>query len=164
MSTTLSPIYYLPIINAASVPGRTLPNLLSDHVGPLNVQVPCALISAVLVYGWLGIHTLGPLLAVAILYGFFSGGWLALPPASVASLTPDLSHFGARMGLCFVSMAAGSLIGTPATGAILGTRGAGGDWDGARVWSATTILVGGLLMAGSRVVISKREKTWRVKV
>lgn len=117
-----------------------------------------------LVYGWLGIHSLGPLLAVAILYGFFSGGMLALPPASVASLTPDLSHFGARMGLCFVCMAAGSLVGTPATGAILGTRGAGGDWDGARVWSATTILVGGLLMGTSRVAVSRREKTWRVKV
>ena len=39
---------------------------------------------------------------IAVLYGFFSGGLLALPPASVASLTPDLSHFGARMGKDYI--------------------------------------------------------------
>ncbi|ETN42787.1 uncharacterized protein HMPREF1541_01945 [Cyphellophora europaea CBS 101466] len=100
--SSFSPIYYLPIVNAASVFGRTLPNLLSDHVGPLNVQIPCGLVSAVLIYGWLGVHSLGSLLTIAVLYGFFSGGLLALPPASVASLTPDLSHFGARMGKDYI--------------------------------------------------------------
>ena len=32
--------YLVPILNAASVFGRTLPNLLSDYIGPMNVIMP----------------------------------------------------------------------------------------------------------------------------
>ena len=151
------------------MPGRAVPCLLSDYAGPLNIQVPCAFVSAILAYSWLGIDSLGPLLAIAVLYGFFSGGMLALPPASMSSLTKDMSHFGARMGLCFVGMAVGSLIGTPVTGAIIGPdRNAGdGNWDGARIWSGTTILAGGLLMAASRVAVGFERRDgrewWRLK-
>lgn len=136
----------------------------------MNVQIPCAMVSAILAYAWLGVDSLGSLLAIAVLYGFFSGGMLALPPASMSSLTTDMSHFGARMGLCFVGMAVGSLIGTPVTGAIIGPdRGTdGGNWNGARVWSGTTILAGCLLMAGSRVAVGlekdKERAWWKLKV
>ena len=32
--------YLVPILNAGSVLGRTLPNILSDKIGPLNVIAP----------------------------------------------------------------------------------------------------------------------------
>ena len=161
LTSTFPSIYYLPIINAASVLGRTLPNLLADYLGPLNVQIPCAFVSALLVYVWIAIDSLPPLLVIAVLYGFWSGGMLALPPASVASLTQDLTYFGARMGLCFVGMAVGSLIGTPVTGAIVRVRGPGGNWDGARVWSGTTVLAGAVLMLLARwLVRGQAGKRW----
>lgn len=37
--TSLS-FYLVPILNAGSVFGRTLPNILSDKIGPLNVITP----------------------------------------------------------------------------------------------------------------------------
>ena len=150
VSSTFAPTYYLPIINAASFFGRLFPTLLSDTLGPLNVQIPCALISAILAFAWLGISSLPSLLALCILYGFFSGGMLALPPAAVASLTEDLSHFGQRMGVVFMSMAVGSLLGTPIVGAILGERGAEGNWAGVRIWSGVVILLGAGLMGVGR--------------
>lgn len=162
--STFDPIYYLPIINAASAIGRALPALISDYWGPLNMQIPCALISGVLAYAWLGVHTLPSLLVLCILYGFFSGGMLALPPAAVASLTEDMTHFGQRMGLAFVFMAVGSLVGTPVTGAIIGQRDASGNWDGAKVWAGTMILAGGLLMGLGRWFVSRKRGKWWTKV
>lgn len=32
--------YLIPILNAASVFGRTLPNIIADKIGPLNVIIP----------------------------------------------------------------------------------------------------------------------------
>jgi MFS family permease len=159
--SSFDPIYYLPIINAASAVGRFLPAFISDTVGPLNVQIPCAILSAVLAYAWLGVHALPSLLVICVLYGFFSGGMLALPPAAVASLTEDMTHFGQRMGMCFVFMAVGSLVGTPVTGTIIGSRNADGNWNGARIWAGTTILLGGFLMVASRWRVSRRKgKIW----
>lgn len=151
-------------MNAASAIGRTVPNLISDTVGPLNVQVPCILIAGVLTYAWLGVHTLGPLLVVAILYGVFSGALISLPPGAVASMTRDMSTFGARMGLVFAFMSVGSLIGTPVTGAIIQGSKSGSDYEGAKLWSATTLVLGSILMGASRMFISHRTGKFLVKV
>jgi hypothetical protein len=37
--------YLVPILNAGSVLGRTLPNILSDKIGPLNVITPGKLVA-----------------------------------------------------------------------------------------------------------------------
>lgn len=148
----------LPITNAASILGRLLPPLLSDTLGPLNVQIPCALISSLLLFVWLAVHSLGPLITLCLLYGFFSGGMLALPPASVASLTSDMRFFGGRMGVCFISMGIGSLVGTPVMGAIVGERGEGGNWVGGMVWGGVTIAVGGGLMGLGRWIVGRERR------
>lgn len=100
-------------MNAASIPGRTLPMIVSDTVGPLNIQAPFAVISGILAFSWLAVSDLSGLLAVCILYAVASGGFLSMPPAAVASLTPDLSRFGARMGVILAFMSLGSLVGNP---------------------------------------------------
>ncbi len=92
----LDPTYLLPIMNAASIPGRLFPTILSDTVGPLNVQIPAVLISAIVMFAWLAISSLSSLLLVAIFYGISSGAFIALPPAAVASLTVDMTKFGSR--------------------------------------------------------------------
>jgi MFS family permease len=143
-------------MNAASAFGRTLLNFISDTIGPLNVQIPNVLIAGILVLAWLGVHTLAPLLVIAILYGFFSGALISLPPAAVASMTKDMSTFGARMGLTFAFMAVGSLIMSPVVGAIVQSSG-GNGYNGARIWSGVTVLGGLALMGAARVVIARRE-------
>ena len=159
----LDPIYLLPIMNAASIPGRTLPTILSDTVGPLNVQIPAIFISAILMFSWLAISSLPALLVVAILYGIASGALIALPPAAVSSLTSDMTKFGARMGVCLSFMSVGSLIGGPSMGAII-QSGKGENYDDARVFAGTALVVGTCFVSASRMWISRRKGRFVLKV
>ena len=49
----------------------------------------------------LGIHNEAGIIVFSILYGFFSGTFVSLPPATVAALSPDFSEVGTRMGMSF---------------------------------------------------------------
>lgn len=151
-------------MNAASIPGRTLPTYLSDTTGPLNLQAPFAFISGILCFSWLAVTDLAGLMAVLVLYAIFSGAFLALPPAAVASLTPDLSRFGARMGVVFAFMALGSLVGNPVSGAIIQSRDGGAYYTGAKLWAGCMFVGGSALLWTSRMIVSKRKGKFILKV
>lgn len=149
--------YLLPILNAASVPGRIFPNFLADHAGPLNILMPCAAITGVLALCWIGIHNLPGTIVFAVLYGFFSGGFVSMPPVAIVSLTPDLRKLGTRMGQCFFFSAFGLLCGTPVSGAILRST---GSWLGVQLFSGITIFLTGCLLLWARV----KAKGWGVRI
>ena len=139
--------YLLPILNAASVPGRIITGFLANTMGPVNLLIPTALTIGIIALCWIGIHNTGRLIVFAILYGFFSGGVVSLPSVALTSLTPDLSRLGTRMGMCSVLCSLGSLCGTPISGAILdGT----GGWVGVALFSGFTLLVTGVLFLFAR--------------
>ncbi|OCT52108.1 monocarboxylate permease like proteinue, mch4 [Cladophialophora carrionii] len=142
--------YLLPIINAASVFGRIIPNTIADMIGPLNVLFPCATIAAILALAWIGIKSLGGIIAFALIYGFFSGGFVSLPPVAIVTLTSDMSKIGTRMGQCFFLSAFGLLVGTPVSGAILKNT---GSWVGVQLWSGAAIMVTGMLLLWARVAV-----------
>jgi MFS family permease len=149
--------YLLPILNAASVPGRILPNFLADRAGPLNILTPCAIITGILALCWIAIKTLPGVIVFAVLYGFFSGGFVSMPPVAVVSLTPDMRTLGTRMGQCFFFSAFGLLAGTPVTGAILNN---GQNWLGVQLFSGITILGTGCLL----VLARGAAKGWRLRI
>ena len=117
-SATLA-FYFVPIINAASVFGRLAPTALADRIGTLNTIIPCTLICGVLVLAWTAVRSTGALLAFALLYGFFSGSFVSLPPSTLVALSPDLSKVGTRIGMCFSVSSIGVLVGSPVGGALL---------------------------------------------
>jgi MFS family permease len=86
----------LPILNAASIAGRIVPNIIADKVGPLNVLVPASLFTGILAFGWIGITSLPGILVFAILYGFCSGCYVSLPPVAIVTLSPDMRKLGTR--------------------------------------------------------------------
>jgi MFS family permease len=141
--------YIIPIMNAGGFVGRIALNWASDYVGPLNVQGPAVLLSGILVLTWISVHNIGGLLATIILYGVFSGGVMTLPTPAVATMTKDMTHVGARLGVVCVMIGFGSLIGNPVTGAIIQSQ--HDDYDGARLWSGIMILVGVFLVGCARV-------------
>jgi MFS family permease len=112
--------YLLAILNGASTLGRILPNYIADFIGPLTTILPCALVSAILAFSWIGITTKESIIAFCALYGFFSGSFVSLPPTVIVSMTPNLNVVGTRLGMMFTVSACGLLIGSPLAGAILG--------------------------------------------
>ncbi|RAH41006.1 MFS general substrate transporter, partial [Aspergillus brunneoviolaceus CBS 621.78] len=93
--------YIVPILNAASCFGRTLSNALADRLGPFNLIAPCCLVVAGCLFAMVGVRTLGGLVGVALVAGFFSGALIGLPPLCFVGLTADQSMIGTRMGMGF---------------------------------------------------------------
>ncbi|MCJ1386091.1 hypothetical protein MMC17_009216 [Xylographa soralifera] len=140
--------YLLPILNAGSVFGRILPNFVADKTGPLNMLIPCAMVASVLCFGWIGITDVPGIVVFALLYGFFSGGFVSLPPTCIMSLSPHLGVVGTRMGMCFGLTSFGILIGTPVSGALLTTT---GSWKGTQVFAGATVLLALICLLVARV-------------
>jgi MFS family permease len=139
--------YLLSVLNAASVFGRIIPNFIADKIGPMNVIVPCAIISGVLIFCLIAVHNLGGIVVIALFFGFFSGSLVSLPPTVVVSLTPDRRFIGTRLGMAFAFVAIGVLIGSPIGGVILREKGYTPLW----VFGGALCTSGGLLMLLARV-------------
>ncbi|KAH8690475.1 putative MFS monocarboxylate transporter [Talaromyces proteolyticus] len=152
--------YVLSIMNGAGMIGRLLPNAMADKVGSLNVIVPCAYLSGIIVLSWISVQHLGNLIATSVLYSFFSGGLMALPPAVLVALSPNLAQIGVRVGMALTVGSLGVLIGSPIAGAILSSQSQNNDPDvqgaldytGTLAFTGVTLLVCGVLMTGTRVI------------
>lgn len=139
--------YTLSIINAASVFGRIIPNFIADKTGPMNIIVPASTISGILSLCLIPIRNIGPLMVFCILYGFFSGAMVSLPPTIFVHLSPNRGLIGTRMGMGFAVISVGLLLGTPICGWILD----GSSFTYVWVFGGTLPVIGGLLMAYARV-------------
>lgn len=143
--------YIVPIFNAASTFGRTLPNALSDKTGPLNLITPGALVVGILQFCTIAARSEASLLVIAILFGFFSGVFIALPPVVYVSLTPDRTRIGTRMGMGFAIMGFGTLLGGPAGGAILGQTVGHLHWTALWCYAGATGIASGVLFTILRI-------------
>jgi len=130
---------------------RAVPTYMADKVGVLNVLTPFAFMCGIMMYGWIGIHSIGSLYAFAAIYGSGSAVIQALWPAAIGSLSknPDLQKVGVRMGMAFTIVSFSSLTGPPLAGALIQMN--GGSYTYANVWAGTSFLVGGSLLVATRV-------------
>ncbi|KAK1757951.1 monocarboxylate transporter [Echria macrotheca] len=140
--------YLVPILNAGSMFGRTLPNALSDKIGPLNILAPCVIICGALTYALIGVTSLAGIVIITLLYGFFSGVFIALPPVCFVHLTADKSKVGTRMGMGFTIFSFGVFAGGPGGGSVLGAGATLVHSDWVRLW-----VFGGTMAAASGVLI-----------
>ncbi|EEH34837.2 hypothetical protein PAAG_05884 [Paracoccidioides lutzii Pb01] len=151
--------YMIAILNAGSIFGRIIPGLLADHFGALDVMIPCSFACAVLLFAWMGIHSIAGSIVFSCLYGFFSGALVSLPPTVIASLSPDLSLVGTRMGMCFWFAGLGLLIGNPIAGALLDIY-SSVFWK-AQLFVAVLLITGTGFLAWVRIMVAK-EKGWKI--
>ncbi|KAJ5930363.1 hypothetical protein N7466_005856 [Penicillium verhagenii] len=143
-------LYIVPILNAGSILGRTLPNALADKTGPFNILAPSCLILGILVLSLMIVKTEGALIAVTVLSGIFSGTLIGMPPLCFVAMTKDRSKIGTRMGMGFGMIGLGVLAGGPSSGAIL-ARSASGNWNGVWTFGGVCIVVASFLYLGIRV-------------
>lgn len=115
--------YLVPILNATSIFGRITPNMLADYTGPLNMLTPAAAITALIAYCWIAVNSAAGIIVLTALYGFFSGGFVSMPPVVMMTITKDFRDLGTRLGMCFSLCSIALLIGTPIGGAILSSTG-----------------------------------------
>lgn len=135
--------YLVPIFNAASLFGRTLPNILADKTGPMNLLAPAAISSGLLMLCMMAVKSKGAIIVVALLSGFMSGALIGLPPLCFVALTQDKSRLGTRIGQGYALAGLGVLASGPCAGAILG-YGGNLDWHGLWAFGGTSTLVSGL--------------------
>ncbi|KAH8807154.1 MFS monocarboxylate transporter-like protein [Xylogone sp. PMI_703] len=111
--------YMLSILNASSTFGRIIPNFFADKTGPMNMIIPGAFATCVLAFSWIAIHSTAGLVVFCVLYGFFSGVFVSLPPTVMVMLSPNPGVIGTRMGMHYAVGAFGLLIGSPVAGQLI---------------------------------------------
>ncbi|CAN6670038.1 probable transporter Mch4p [Trichomonascus vanleenenianus] len=145
--------YIVPILSTGSVAGRILPNFIADKIGPLNTLIPCSAAAAILAFSWIRVQSTAGLIVFALFYGFFSGTYVSLPPATLSALSPDMSKIGTRLGMAFFVIGFGVLIGSPVAGAI-NTR-QHGEYLGVQIFSGVSIIVALMFLLLARLFISR---------
>ncbi|MCJ1383824.1 hypothetical protein MMC17_006938 [Xylographa soralifera] len=140
-------------MNAANLPGRFLPALISDAcIGPLNTIVPATFLAAMQIFIWIGSTTHNSLLVVACLYGFSAAGLQSLYSATIFSFAPDATKVGIRMAMVFVVIGVACLTGAPIGGALIASD--AGGYFYAQLFAGCSILLGAMLLLAARVVKS----------
>lgn len=129
----------------------SLPNILSDKIGPLNVITPGAVMVGIVFLCYIPVHNVGGMVVVALLFGFFSGIFIALPPVLFFQLTKNKAVVGTRVGMGFAFLGAGVLAGGPGGGAILGTNGDNLHWTSTWIYAGVTPLAASAIFACLRV-------------
>ncbi|KAL4875693.1 major facilitator superfamily domain-containing protein [Aspergillus karnatakaensis] len=152
LTSTNMAFYLVPILNAASCFGRTIPNALADKFGPFNLITPCCAMVGVCILSMIAVTNEAGIIVIAIFSGFFSGALIGLPPLCFVSLTEDKSKIGTRIGMGFGMMAFGVLAGGPGSGDILGGP-PNLNWNGVWIFGGVSTLVGAAIFGVLRVTV-----------
>ncbi|KAJ5522438.1 hypothetical protein N7527_006553 [Penicillium freii] len=141
--------YLLPILNASSIFGRTLPGYLADKIGRYNMMVITTFFSSILVLAlWLPSRGNVPTILFSALYGFGSGAFVSLAPALIAQIS-DLRQVGVRNGTFFAIISFAALTGTPIGGALVPDV-LHGDYTRLQIFCGVVMIVGSVLFVFAR--------------
>ncbi|KAK4144405.1 uncharacterized protein C8A04DRAFT_11519 [Dichotomopilus funicola] len=148
-STATIALYSAAIINAASIPGRILPNFYSTRVGSsLRILAVSALVAGASVFIiWLPIYyhrSEAGLIIFVLVFGFASGAFISLmTPALIEVAGGNPSELGTMLGSFFVIVAVADLTGLPIQGAI---EGGSSGLAGLIVFCGVVMLAGAVLL------------------
>lgn len=147
--------YMLPILSAGGIIGRGVPGLLADRFGCLQTLTFTTSVSALLAFAWIGVtDSKAGIIVWSLLYGVFSGPFVALQTPTIAAITPDMRIVGGRMGMSTFCLALGVLVGNPIAGEIQ-SRGA---WVGLQCFCGGTLILSAALTAVTMVLKVRQER------
>ncbi|GJC99233.1 major facilitator superfamily transporter [Colletotrichum higginsianum] len=132
-------LYLLSILNGASIVGRIVPNFFAPHVGIMNMIAAAVFVMSVAAFSFAATDSQASLIAVTVVYGFFSGTFFALQPTTFVKLTADKSYMGTRFGMAFTVMSVALLFGSPIAGALSRSHGYLSGW----IWSGCCLAASG---------------------
>lgn len=137
--------YLVAILNAASLPGRLLPGILSDRIGRLNMLILASVATGVIILCWQRLQQHGSNAANAILvftsfFGFASGAIFSSDAVAFACVPRDPRNIGTYMGMGLGTASVEALIGPPVNGALVARYGG---------FEQVSIMSGVLCLAGA---------------
>lgn len=95
----------------------------------------------------IAVKNAGGLIVIVLLFGFFSGIFIALPPVLFVALTKDKSKVGTRIGMGFAFIGLGVLAGGPGGGAVLGED----NWNSTWIYAGVMPIASGCIFAAIRL-------------
>ncbi|KAG0293156.1 hypothetical protein BGZ96_003213 [Linnemannia gamsii] len=130
------------ILNGSSAVGRVTMGLASDHIGDINtllISTFCASLSILVVWMFAGTSVV-MMTIFCVLYGFFSGSFVAIVPTVAAHLC-GISRLASMTGIVYGGIAVGTLIGSPVGGALLDLS-KGVNYRPLQLWAGLVMVVG----------------------
>ena len=116
----------LAITHAGGFFGRLLPGYVASHskrLGATGTHALFAFCTAVLAFSWMGVLSAPGLIVWCVVWGFFAGAHITLPPAVTSELCPEGDMLGTRIGMVEAIAAPAVLIGGPIAGTLLDLTG-----------------------------------------
>ncbi|KAG2031420.1 MFS general substrate transporter [Suillus americanus] len=148
-SNYLSP-RQLTILHSGSFIGRLTGGVVSAYVGILITFIGSSLISSAVIFAMVGLHSVVSVVVIAVSYGFFSGGLVAMMGPLISYLTPEISHIGARMGIALAISSA------PICGAFLTSH---YIWWKPAIFAGSIATSGCIMFVSMQVILKIRRKT-----
>ncbi|KAG0298950.1 hypothetical protein BGZ98_010405 [Dissophora globulifera] len=144
------------ILNGSSAIGRVTMGLASDHMGDVNTLLISTLCSAisVLVVWMLAGNSVPAMVVFCILYGFFSGSYVAIVPTVAAHLC-GISRLASVTGIVYGGIAVGTLIGSPVGGALLDLSN-GVDYKPMLLWTGFVMVAGSMLILTLKLLLNRK--------
>lgn len=136
--------YVVPIINAASFPGRVIPALISARIGRFNVLLYACISSGVIVFCWPAARYNTAIIVWSAIYGFCSGALTSGMSVAFTVSARDPKDYGTCIGMGLTTASFGVLIGPPISGTLF-LRYHG--------FKQVSILAGTLMLLGAAMVV-----------
>ncbi|KDR69703.1 hypothetical protein GALMADRAFT_145411 [Galerina marginata CBS 339.88] len=151
--------YSISIMNAAGIPGRLTANYLADIHGPWNLLIPVTILTSASIFSIFGVHDSGSLIAVSIFYGWFSGAWLSVCVAALASSARHPNEVGLRTGLGLALGSFATLGSAPIQGDLLSSTFL---WSKPIIFSGAILAIPPISFLLGRQFLVRERKTQRV--
>jgi MFS family permease len=116
---------------------------------------PAGILCGVLTLCLMAVTNLGCVISIALLYGFFSGVYVALPPVCFVRLTADKSKIGTRIGMGFAFTSVAVLTGGPGGGGVLGTDVTDLHWHSLWIYGGILSITGSVMLLALRFYLTK---------
>lgn len=107
--------------------------------------------TGIILFCYLAATNVAGIVICTLLFGFFSGIFIALPPVLFAAFTKDKSKIGTRLGMGFTMIGAGVLCGGPGAGGILGNDERSLNWLGTWIYAGVAAMVAGAIFVILRI-------------
>ncbi|KAI9666624.1 MAG: hypothetical protein M1821_004560 [Bathelium mastoideum] len=144
--------YLIPIFNAVSFFGRTIPGYVADKIGRFNVlSFMCGFSGVIILALWLPAAANAPIIVFAALYGFGSGAFVSLAPSAIAQIS-DVRKIGVRTGTLFAIISVAALVSSPIGGALVGDD--HGNYQDLQIYAGVMCCAGAAVLLMTRILLA----------